>query len=164
MPRILSTDAYPIGAGMAQPPERWDEICELVNNTPKTIRTMLGSPHTAAFIRGLVKIHNLPLSQGLPIAYAVLQVALGEKTLAQLAGMLSSDLQIANDKAQTMAQDIERELFVPMMLEYNQFIQTKKMRLTRSTGGARNILDLKSQSLPRPTPPRPIPSKPLRFT
>jgi len=164
MPRTLDTDAYPIGAGMAQPPERWQEIFTLADTAPKSVRDMIGSPHTAAFLRGLVKVYNLTTTQALPIAYAVLRVAIGEKTLAQLASMLSTDLKIANDKAQQMAQEIERELFVPIMLDYNKFIQSNKLQPARPLGGAQNVINLKQFPKP-PFAPKPPQSKgPMRFT
>lgn len=152
MPRSLSFETYPIGAGMAQPIERWDEICELVNLIPRSARNMISSPRTAAFIRGIAKTHNLQTEQGPSIAYAVLQVVLGEKTLAQLSSLLSSDLKIANDKAQAIASEIEKELFAPIMLEYNKFMQSRKAQPKQSLGGAMNVLNLKTTSKPSTSP------------
>ncbi len=152
MSRLQGTDFYPIGVGMAQSPERWEEICILFDKLPRGIRDVASSPRTAAFIRGLTKIYNLPLEQGPTIAYIVLQIMLGEKTLAQLPTLLSSDLKIANDKAQAIASEIEKELFGPIMLTYNQFMQTRKNQPKQSMGGATNVLNLKTSSRPV-TPP-----------
>jgi hypothetical protein len=158
------TLTYPINSALDKSDERWAEICELVNIMPDPILDMVSSPRTAAFIRGLAKAHNLNFQQSPVIAYAVLQVAFGEKTLSQLAGLLSSSLKIANDKATIMASEIEKELFAPIMHTYNKFMQNRKSQPQQSLGGATNVLNLKTASTPsiqrlgigRPnTPPTP---------
>lgn len=151
---------YPIGAGMAQGEQRWAEISELVNNTPQTILDMVASPQTASYIRGVAKAHQLTAEQSYTIAYAVLRVALGEKRLAELSSILSSELAIANDKANQIAQELEHDLFAPIAIELNRHADQRRQEVkkleNKATGnpraaGATNVLDLKQQ----PQPPRP---------
>jgi hypothetical protein len=139
---------------------------------------MIGAPRTAAFLRGLAQAAGLPVERVPRIAWAVLQIAIAEKTLVQLPSMLSTSLGLANDKAQQMAGEIEKELFAPIMVEYSRFVQSRKNQPNRSMGGATNVLNLKNQpasrpptrpasSLPRPQLPRPPqtpkPGQPSRF-
>jgi len=79
---------YPISSGMAHGPERWAEITEVVEGTPRPILDMLAAPRTASFIRGLIKTYKLPPERGQFIAYAVLRVALGEKALTELSSAM----------------------------------------------------------------------------
>lgn len=128
----------------------------------RSVRDMITSSKSGAFIRGLTKTYNVPLEQAPRIALMILQIALGEKSLPQLTNLLSVELQIPNTMAQKMAGEIEQELFAPIMLELNQYLTQQQKPATApqqpsnlSAGGARNVLDLKNKPQP-PTPP-PIP-------
>lgn len=116
---------YPISAGMTHGARRWDRICDLLEEMPKSIRDMLASAHSASFIRGLYKLYKLPPEQGQTIAYAVLQVALGEKTLAQLSGRLAAKLPLPEDSAQKMAAEIEQDLMRPVRKDLERYWQRR---------------------------------------
>ncbi|MBI3255999.1 MAG: hypothetical protein HYZ63_03440 [Candidatus Andersenbacteria bacterium] len=126
---------------------------------PASVHKIISSSATGSYIRGLAKTFNLPPTAASQIALQVLAVATGLKRLADLAGLLSSVLKIANDKAQAIATDIEKELFAPVMLDFNKYLQTRKTAAPQPTGGAMNVLNLKKPpSLPTQ------PSKPFRPT
>lgn len=115
---------------------------------PTKIRSIIDSLQTGSFVRGLVKQFRLQGSQVSQIAFAVLRVAVGEIELAKLGAVLSSELKLPNDKAQAMAKEIESELFSPVMLELNQFLEKRKMKKENSEdkakqSGAQNIVNLK---------------------
>lgn len=158
MDRMIGFKTYPIGAGMAQPAERWDQLSRLVDHTPQPLLDMVSSPQTAAFIRGVAKTYNLPAEQGITIAYAVLRVALGELKLPQLAQVVAKETGLAQTPATALAQEIEKELFVPVMTELSRVVQPPAPRTppaspppNTAAGGARNVLDLKN----KPNPPLP---------
>jgi hypothetical protein len=155
---------YPIGAGMTRGARRWDQISTLVNKLPKSVRDMLASPQSASFIRGLTKAYKLSQEQGQTIAYAVLQVALGEKTVAQLSSVLSTEIPLPNDKAQKIAKEIEGDLFVPIMPELIKYLERKKSGVETASEktisssaslGVKNVLNLKDQKKAPPPPPMP---------
>lgn len=104
---------FPIGSVVAYGVDRWPQLSRTVEATPRAVRDMISSQHTAAFLRGLGKTSGLPVTRVPRIAWAVLQVAIGEKTLAQLPSLLSTSLQLANDKAQAMANEIEKRTVCP---------------------------------------------------
>lgn len=128
---------------------------------PDSVHKMVSSPSTGSYIRGLTKTFNLPPTAASQIALQVLAVAAGLKRLADLAGLLSSVLKIANDKAQAIAGDIEKELFGPVMLDFNKYLQAKKTAPEKPTGGAMNVLNLKKPLAPPLQAPKPSPPKPL---
>lgn len=131
--------------------------------TPAAVKQMLFAAQTGSFIQGLAKIHGLPSSSVMPIALLILKVAIGEIELAKLGAVLSSELGLANDKSQAIATEIERDLFAPVMLDLNQYLEKRKAANQGGLppeallkGGARNVLDLKNRPKP-PVPPPIIP-------
>lgn len=145
----------PIGSLLIR--ERAEElqyINELPNLPPGLSRIVL-SPKTGSFIKGLGKTHNL-IQETIPhLAFLVLQVCFGEKTTVDLPNEVALIASISKEKAQLVAQEIERELFAPVMLELNEYAQKKKsvtLPTVPHESGAPNVLDLKSQ---RPVPPPP---------
>ena len=160
----LSSLGYPIGAGMTRGEKRWEEISELMNEVPKAVRNMIASPYTASSIRGLVKTYMLPPEKRQVIAYAVLQVALGEKTIAQLSSILSTEIPLPNDKAQNMAKELEEDLLAPIMPEIAKYLKRKNSGInvapkgTTSSNpplGVNNVLNLKDQKRISAPPPMP---------
>lgn len=128
---------------------------------PNGLYETLSSRATGSYIRGLTRTFNLPLDQAPVIALQILTIGTGQKPMAQLAGLLSSSLKLANDKAQEMARDIEKEIFGPVMLDLNAFISKQKQRSSMEPGGAQNVINLKTTLPPKPpifpaipTPPR----------
>jgi hypothetical protein len=117
--------------------------------TPPSVRQMLFSLKTGAFIRGLAKTYDLPDNKTSFISLLILKIAIGEKSLPQLAGILSTELQLPNDKAQKIAQEIERELFAPVALELNQYLKQKK-----SIPPAADLTHLPPNTLNLKTPPK----------
>lgn len=164
---------YPIGSILIRPDSEDTHYLQQITALTPGLKSLIASPTTSAFIRGLTKTYDVPPDKNPWVAFVVLQIACGEKTLTQLPNLLSTELQLVNNKAQQMAQEIEKELFVPVMLELNQYLaQQKTPRRSASSvgqaatgtapsataaGGAHNVLDLKSQ--PRPPLPPPIPRR-----
>lgn len=113
------------------------------------MQNMLFLPRTAAYIRGLARSNNIPLEQAPRIAFAVMRAAVGDFELAKLAGVLSGELKLANDVAQRLAQDIEKELFIPIMRDFNEWITSQKQSLSPGAAaqdaGAQNVVDLKNK-------------------
>lgn len=154
---------FPIGAGMAEGPERWAEITELVDQTPRSILDMLAAPRTASFIRGLIKAYKLPPEKGQFVAYAVLQVALGEKAVPALASMLAAGVQLPLDKAKRMAAEIEKDLFEPIGKELTKYLAGRRQIAppgkqegsTETSVDTNNVLDLTQGKRPPMPPPMP---------
>lgn len=95
---------------------------------PNRIRSLATSAKTGAYIKGLAKTFSLSVTQGEQIAFAVFEVITGRQSLASLPALLSTKLKIANDKAQKLAQEIERDLFAPVSLELNNYLAQKKQK------------------------------------
>lgn len=159
--------------------EREPHILTL-SKLPGSVRDLAVSPKTGAFVRGLVKQFQLRQDLATTVAFAIWRVLAGNTALAQLPALLSTELKIANDKAQKIAQEIERDLLAPVALELNQYLaqqkkktgsiadklaeqprpaairpQTTTPRFPRKPATPPNILNLKDNKKP-PTPP-PIP-------
>lgn len=158
MNQWLDFTSYPIGSLLERPAPERTSYMEKIGQLPSPLQDILYSWQTGAYLRGLTKTHNLPLEQATSLAFIVTQISLGEKTLAQLASMLSTQLRVANDKAQQIAKEIERDLFAPLMLELNNYLLQKKKTAASPPNvarGVQNVIDLKNQ--PRPPVPPPIP-------
>lgn len=158
----MTLDTYttvPAGSLAIVPDEKRPEYIQALYSLPKALLESMNAPQTGAFIRGLAKTYNIELEKAPKIAFAILQITLGNNALAQLGSILSTELQIPNDKAQQIAREVEQELFAPIALELNQYLaQKKQVTAAKPTGGARNILDLKA-SPSTPPPPPPIPKR-----
>ena len=157
-------DSYlttPAGAAALSVPDQRPLLAKGLSSLPKTVLTMASSPQTGAFIRGLVKVHKLDEDYAGTVALQVLHILLGDKDLAQLPSLLSSDLKIPNDKSQQMAQEIEKELFAPISMDLNKYLAEKKKAagsVVNKTTGPRpsNVLDLKDTKRPPAPPPVPL--------
>lgn len=149
-------ESRPIGALLAIPENNALPFLNLIVETPKNVQQMLLSLRTGAYIRGLTKTFDVPLEKAPVIAFAVLRIAVGEKPLGQLGGILSAEVPLPNDKAQKMAQEIEKELFGPVMLEFNQYLAAKKAVkpgvMDKMRVAPQNVLNLKEPPKPPQLP------------
>lgn len=156
----------PIGSLLLLPPDERQGWLEIFFKVPTTLRSVASSLQTGAYIRGLAKTYQLAEDESPRIAFVILRIILGELPLRDLGGYLSSELKIANDKAQKMAQELEHDLFAPVAGELSQYLAAKKQAgaaaatASAREAGATNILDLKQEKPPAP-PPIPPPPKPL---
>lgn len=155
---------FPIGSILTRPEEEDVHYLQKIRQLPQNLRKLISSPTTSAFIRGLTKTYDVPPDKNPLVAFVVLQIVCGERTLSQLANTLATELRLAHGQSQKMAIEIEKELFAPVMLELNKHLTQQKKQSTvaenplpSQAGGARNVLDLKSQ--PRPPLPPPIPRR-----
>ena len=114
-------DSVPIGSLTGLPAEKRLKYTESVFQLPGKVRVMLFAPNTGAFTRGLVKGYGLAEEKSAVAALAVLRVAIGEKAVAQLPSLLSTELKLPNDKAQAMAREIEQDLFGPVRKELEEY-------------------------------------------
>lgn len=159
MNNIQTFKTIPIGALVSRPEEEDSKYTKKIPDLPPNIKTLISSERTGAYVRGLVKHHDLPEEKAPQIAFSVLQVALGEKQLAQLSSLLSSNVQISSDLSQKIADEIEKDLFAPVMLELNNYLAQKKKdsKSTSPTEGMDNVVNLKDNPTPKksfPLPPK----------
>ncbi len=161
---IAEFKSTPLGSLLLIPDEERQNLLQSFFKVPPSLKRLASSPKTGAYLRGLAKAHNVPEGTSSIIAFAVLEVALGKLSLAQLAATLSSRIRIANDKAQKIAKEIEHDLIGPVAADLNKYIAAQKNNsattatATARQAGATNVLNLK-QEPKRPTPP-PIPRLP----
>lgn len=149
-----STPSYfnstPTGRGLLSvPADQRRTYILAIQNMPQTLFKTINSNTSAAFLQGIAKQFKMTSNQTLRLALAVLRIAVGEVSLAKFGAALSSELQLPNDKAQAIAKEIEKELFAPVMLELNQFLEERKKENENSGGkakqaGATNVVDLKN--------------------
>ena len=166
---MATLDQYksiPSGSVLILESTQQDVYLERFFTVPANLKRMLTDPNTGSFVRGLTKTYQLPPEQAPQIAFAVLCVAVGEIQLAKLGTVLSSELQIANDKAQAMAAEIERDLFVPVSRELGQFLEQRRKKAAgeakttqAQAGGAANVLNLKDAPQPPKPPHLPLPPR-----
>lgn len=148
----------PFGATSVELDEkRWAQLSDRFYEAEGQVLEVLVSDRTGAFLRGLARTHNIPDDDVPKLATSVLYVALGEWPLANLAAGLSSTMGLPNDKAQKVAAEIEKELFAPITLELNTFLEEQrqpKAAEQAQQAGATNVVDLKKHSSQN-TPLRP---------
>lgn len=141
--------------------EREKYIMEIFQ-LPSALQDLVFSPQTGAFLRGLAKTYNLPESSVPAIAFMILRICTGELALPGLGSTLSTEVRVANDKAQTIATEIEKELFAPVMLDLSRVLEVRHQKLETSKAtrepyqaGARNVVDLRSMQKPVSHPVQP---------
>lgn len=157
--------SVPINSVSLLPVERRSAYFERLSLLPPSIRKLLFNPQTGAYIRGLGKVYNFPVDQAPLVSLSVLETFLGFKELAQLGAHFSSKLQMPNDRSQQLARDVEKELFSPVMLDFNAFLATQKQPMKQPPVGTQNVINLKNQPMiPRSVPPKPMnPTPPPRL-
>lgn len=163
--KFAALKSIPSGALFFQPMAVKERYWDMLGKQPPGITSMLNSERTGAFIRGLAKTYNLAETSVPFIAFAILEVGVGERPLSQLADGIAKSTNITPPVAQKVSQEIERELFAPLMLDLQTYSQKQRNRAStaptntppsiQQTGGARNVLDLKNKQT-QPLPP-PIP-------
>lgn len=141
----------PLYAAMRLPDDRWRQLSERFLKAGGGVTRLAASEQTGAFLRGLARTHNIPDDKMPKLALGVLYVALGEWPLAKLASGLSSTMGLPNDVAQKAAAEIEKELFAPIMLEFNKFLEEQRRGGPASgaaarQAGATNVIDLKKHN------------------
>lgn len=163
---ILGFTTIPANSFLIIPEEARASYIQAIIPLHAKIRDVLYSTDTGAFVRGTAKTYTLAPEDAPKIAFAILEIAIGKKTFAQLPAVLSSELQLPMDKAQKMAGEIEKDLFGPVRNELNAFLQSQKSGVTspnkipptKPMANMRNVLDLK-EITPKPKQPQ-LPPKP----
>lgn len=142
---LISLKTIPIASFLARP-EAEDAIYQqkLSSLTPLLL-TMVSSPRTGAYIRGLARQFNVQLETAQYISLTVIQICFGDVALSELATTLATRIGILPDQAQAMAKDIEKELFGPVMMELNQYLQAKRATDQQSAADDPNVLDLRGR-------------------
>lgn len=167
-----------MGSLVTIPEEKRLHYIEAINASPKNVGDLLLSLNTGAYLRGLAKSFNVPEEKASVIAFAVVRVAVGELAFSQLAAALVTELSLPTDQAQSMAWEIEKDLFTPIKQELKEYWAKLKNPSINpqnppqnpsppvppdkgDTGGFKpasptppNLLNLKEQ--PRVPPPPPI--------
>ena len=154
----------PFGSMLTRDSNEQKQLLETSFTVPKRIKVLLTSSGTGAYLRGLTKNYRV-LAENTPrVAFNVLQIAIGEKTVAQLPSLLSTELELPNDKAQQMAKEIEEDLLAPIMPELTKYLARKKSGVetaAEKTGkassslGVNNVLNLKDRKKAPSPPPMP---------
>lgn len=149
--------SVPTGSLVIMPSElRLPLLMELVQTPPK-VKNILVSPKTGAYVLGVVRTYDLPENSERTIAFVIFRIGIGQHKLAELGSLLSSELSLPNDKAQKIATEIERDLFAPIALEFNQYLAQKKQAKVgpppEATKQAPNLIDLRQNNFKPPVPP-----------
>lgn len=156
---------------------------QLLFQVPEKVRTLIFARETPSFIKGLLRSYDVPGSNIDAVSLSIIRVFVGEKSLAQLPAILSTELKLPNDKAQKMAAEIEKDVFWPVKVELDEFLRQQKAKAgsiagklsatpqtpsrspsyegekTRPAPRIQNVLNLKEINAPkRPTalPGRPV--------
>ncbi len=181
----------PVGSIYAREESASLGYLDIIQNLSPEIKNMISSEETGSYIKGIARSYDVSEENQPNIAFAILEIAIGKKTIAQLPSILSTELQLPIDTAQKMATEIEHDVLAPIKTELSdQSSQQKGSSVPSRTtaqaasSGMKNVLNLKEiaakppqtqlppkqiqPSLPprRPVPPKmpPSPIEPIRFT
>jgi hypothetical protein len=153
--------SIPLGSLVTRSPEEEDVYIRLFQGLPDSMGKILKSQKTGAYSRGLTKSYGLVEEKSSMLSFIILQLAVGKKTLAQLPSLLSTELGLPNDKAQKMAEELEKDLLEPMMSEVGKGPEKEEGAVTAKPGadtsslGVNNVLNLKDQKKAPSPPPMP---------
>jgi hypothetical protein len=139
---MYSYACRPIGALILAPPEEDKIILPLVRSLPKSLKDLITSGNTGAYIRGLTKNHGLALDQAPRISLMFLRVVVGLQTLPQLTSWLTQTLRVAPERAQRMTQELERDLLTAVKADWQAFLAQSGQQ----TYGLPNVVDLRDQT------------------
>ena len=163
-------------------PDEFEPYVARAVRAPKGVQDIIFSLRAGAYVRGLMRTHNLSGGTAPHVAFAVLRVATGVIRLNQVAAELAERLSIDQNAAEKLALEIERDLFAPVALELNQYLKEIEKNTHDSdtaagasgprngsrvsgvsqkrpeTQGMKNVLDLKDRPKPPPVPP-PMPGR-----
>lgn len=165
----------PIGSLITRSVDEEAVYLDNLEAIPKPLRNFISSLQVASFLRGVLHVQDLPDTLGPDIAFMILQIVYGKLALNQLANNLVFDYQLPKGKAQIVAKEIEKELFAPISLELNSYLnQSKKFGQAKpatppinkpamAAQGVRNVVDLKQQATRPPVAPPIPPNVPRAF-
>lgn len=163
---ILSVKSIPILSIADASDIEKERFLENFYQLPRVIRQVASSAKTGAYIVGLGKHFQIPLNTTSAISFAVFSILSGEKTLAQLPALLSSKLQISNDKAQAIAKEIEKELIAPVSGELNRYLANKRKsqgsistKISQEPGQKPPVKAASQPSTMRSSPTKPAPQE-----
>lgn len=142
---IFSYKTIPIGSILITPAAEHEKYFTSIDTLSTSVRELIASPRTGAYVRGLIKQFDLSEEFAPQIAFLILQVCIGDKALKDMAQTLQAELGVASTTSQLIAQDLEKELFQPLLSELTQYWQQQQQQINKATG-APNVLDLKNQN------------------
>ena len=122
---ILLFKSIPANSLLLVPEEKREGYLDKALSLPEKTQDILFSGDTGAFVRGLAKSYDIDINLSPKIALAILFVAIGEKTFAQIPAVFSTELRLPADKAQKMANEIEKDIFGPVKRELEEFLSRK---------------------------------------
>lgn len=138
----------PVGSMYAFPADQSAGFVDILGNLPQTIKNLLSSENTAAYITGLGKSHKITPEKQPTIAFVILKIAIGKVAMADFTMTLSSELGIDIDEAQKMATEIYRDLFAPIQDDLDAFIAKKNQPQTPSVDSSVSAKPINSQPKP----------------
>jgi hypothetical protein len=147
-----------------------DKKLEIIQKTlelPQTTQDLMFSPATGSYIRGVAKNNLANLKLAPKLAWLILRITLGKVVFPELPSTLKQEFNLEGQKAEELAKNIEKDLFAPVALEWNEWLQKqasvkqqpKKAETTENKNknqGVQNVVNLKDdKSSVIPKPPRP---------
>ncbi len=138
------------------------------SQAPENIKRLLSSGKIGSFILGILRENHIPDSKYEKVIFLYLSVFLGIKEWKNFESSLVSEVGVPTNAAANVSRQIEQELFAPVAMEYNQYLEKLKSENTTAqstdqsttsgpAAGVRNVLDLKTQEQTK-RPPLTLPS------
>ncbi len=121
MPELNTYKSTPIGSLITKSNEEGEHYIQKMMSMPPKLVTLLMSSNTGAYVVGLTRAYKLEPSLGSVIAFNILKIVHGDLALDQLSLTLASELQITLENALKMADEIDRDLFLPIQSELDAF-------------------------------------------
>ena len=138
---------------------------------PENLRELLTSPRTGAFLFGLMREKNVPISRFDRVMLSVIKVVFGDVGFSDLPFDLEK-AGITKDIGSNMSLEIEKDLFAPVVMELGKVQKQAERPAGKSENttspspslsrrgdqrpehsGMSNVLDLKEKKYPPAPPP-----------
>ncbi len=167
MPLSHQYQSTPIGSISLIPGQERLAYIDLFHKTPPGIHSMLSSPDTGSYIRGLCKTYNIPEDSLPKVAQAIFFIAIGKYTATETPTILSKELGLPNESVVKMFSEIEHDILDPVKMELDNFLGKDRQGITLNTanqviipkrtplerGGrksqSQNVLNLKELTTPK---------------
>jgi len=153
---ILLFTSIPANSLLLVPEEERTNYLDKALLLPIKLQDVIFSMDTGGFVRGMAKSYDVDMNLSPNIALAILFVAIGEKTFAELPTIFSTELGLSSDIAQKMASEIEHDIFDPVRSELDGFLASTAHPSPYEGEGTRDEVNEVAASRITAPHPRPI--------
>jgi hypothetical protein len=122
MPDFVAYKSIPVGSLVDRSVEEEAYYLDKVVQMPSSVISMIMSPKTGAFLRGVLKSHGMDYKKCPLLAFAVLRFVSGDLSLNNLSVVISRDLGASSVISKKMVREIEHDLLAPIMHDLSNYL------------------------------------------